>query len=55
MKLKASDCGGNGALSAHRPYRACKAMVDARRVEKLFHLMKNVFHYGEHKDNRHQA
>ncbi len=52
---KAFDRGRNDALSAHRAYLACKKMADARCVEKLFHLMKNVFHYGERKNNRHQA
>ncbi len=55
MELKAFDRGRNDALSAHRAYLARKTTVDARCVEKLFHLMKNVFHYGERKNNRHQA
>ncbi len=55
MKLKTPDRGRNDALSAHRTYLPCKTMADARRIEKLFHLMKNVFHYGERKNNRHQA
>ena len=55
MELKAFDRGRNDALSAHRAYLACKTTVDARYIEKLFHLMKNVFHYGERKNNRHQA